>query len=179
MGEHSGAEALAQAVKLREQGTEAACAELAALADRRPDDAAIAYQAAWAHDTLGLEAGAVPYYERALGTPGSPSAPGLTPDDRHGAFLGLGSTYRVLGRYAEAVSTLRRGLEEFPGDAALRTFLAMALYNTGESREAVRTLLQVTAATSVDARFQAYRRAITYYADRLDETEDGTEGDAR
>jgi tetratricopeptide (TPR) repeat protein len=170
MGEHSGAEELAQelaqAVRLREQRTEAACEELAALADRWPEEAGIAYQAAWAHDTVGWEAEAVPYYERALA-----SRPGLAPDDRHGAFLGLGSTYRVLGRYAEAVSTLRRGLEEFPEDATLRTFLAMALYNTGESREAVRTLLQVTAATSGDPKVQSYRRAVAYYADHLDETQ--------
>jgi tetratricopeptide (TPR) repeat protein len=157
-------EALAQAERLLGQRTEAACKELAALAEQWPEEAWIAYLAACAHDTLGLEAEAVPLYQRALRSPD-----GLTPEDRHGAFLGLGSTYRGLGRYTEALSTLRQGLEEFPEDAALRTFLAMALYNVGESRAAVRTLLQVTAATSGDPKVQEYRRAITYYADHLDE----------
>ncbi len=157
--------ALAQAVQLREEGTEQACEQLARLSDRHPQSAAIAYQGAWAHDSLGLEAEAVALYERAL------SGSGLSADDRSGAFLGLGSTYRGLGRYDLALATLRRGLEESPEDAALQTFLAMALYNVGESREAVRTLLKVTAATSADPGVQRYRRAIDYYADHLDETQ--------
>ncbi|WP_327388818.1 tetratricopeptide repeat protein [Streptomyces sp. NBC_01207] len=80
---------------------------------------------------------------------------------------GLGSTYRVLGRYEEAVRCLRRGLEEFAGDPALRSFLAMALYNVGP-REAVSTLLQILAATSDNPRVQGCRRAIEHYAGDLD-----------
>ncbi|MEU8697148.1 tetratricopeptide repeat protein [Streptomyces sp. NPDC048680] len=158
-------EPLAQAVRLREQKDPQAHQRLLDLAARYPQDAAIAYQTAWSHDSLGLEAQAVPFYERAL------EGPGLAAEDRHGAFLGLGSTLRVLGRYEAARGVLRRGLEEFAHDASLLTFLAMALYNLGDSREAVRTLLKVTAATSADDRVQAYRPAIEYYADRLDETE--------
>jgi hypothetical protein len=33
-----------------------------------------------------------------------------------GALLGLGSTYRVLGRFDLSLATLRRGLEEFVHD---------------------------------------------------------------
>ncbi|OKK12871.1 hypothetical protein AMK09_29255 [Streptomyces sp. CB02488] len=158
-------EPLTLAVRLREQKSPKAHERLLALAARYPEDAAIAYQTAWSHDSLGLEAQAVPFYERAL------EGPGLSAEDRHGAFLGLGSTLRVLGRYEAARGVLRRGLEEFAPDASLLTFLAMTLYNLGESREAVRTLLKVTAATSADDRVQSYRPAIEYYADRLDETE--------
>jgi tetratricopeptide (TPR) repeat protein len=157
--------ALSQAVRLREEGTPQAREQLLSLAERWPQDAAIAYQVAWAHDALGLEAEAVPFYEQAL------SGSGLSPEDRHGVFLGLGSTYRVLGHYDLSLATLRRGLSEFPDDAALRTFLAMALYNLGESREAVRALLHVAAATSADGHVQKYRRAIEYYAENLDETQ--------
>ncbi|MFJ6432994.1 tetratricopeptide repeat protein [Streptomyces sp. NPDC091416] len=157
--------ALARAVRLREERTPRAHEELVGLAARHPHDAALAYQAAWSHDSLGLEAEAVPFYERAL------NGTGLAAQDRHGAFLGLGSTLRVLGRYEEAREVLGRGLDEFAQDAALRTFLAMTLYNLGESREAVRTLLLVAAATSEDPQVQAYRPAIEYYAGRLDETE--------
>src|SRR5215472_1080038 len=127
--------ALARAVHLREQDQAGQAREqLVALAERYPEDAEIAYQIAWVHDVLGLEAEAVPFYERAL------SGTGLSQDDRHGAFLGLGSTHRVLGRYGSAVQTLREGLEEFPDDPALQAFLAMALYNSGEGRQAVRLL---------------------------------------
>lgn len=156
--------ALAQAVRLREQGQAARARErLLVLAERYPQDAEIAYQTAWAHDVLGLEAEAVPFYERAL------TGTGLRPDDRHGAFLGLGSTYRVLGRHDRSLATLRRGLREFPGDPALQAFLAMTLYNVGEPREAVGGLLRALASSSADPRVQGYRRAIEYYADHLDE----------
>ncbi|CAM5666739.1 hypothetical protein SCALM49S_07913 [Streptomyces californicus] len=65
---------------------------------------------------------------------------------------------------------MRRGVEEFPDDGALRTFLAMALFNTDEHHEAMRLLLEVTAATSQDPYVQRYRRAIEHYAKDLDET---------
>ncbi|MER6116580.1 tetratricopeptide repeat protein [Streptomyces sp. NPDC001743] len=158
-------EALAEAVRLRELRTPQAHERLLSLAAGHPGHAGIAYQTAWAHDSLGLEAQAVPFYQRAL------DGTGLPAEDRHGAFLGLGSTLRVLGRYEEARAVLGRGLTEFTDDAALRTFLAMTLYNLGEAREAVSTLLKVTAATSADPGIQAYRRAVEHYADRLDETE--------
>lgn len=159
---------LAAAVGLREQGRqEEARDRLVELAARRPEDAEVAYQTAWAHDALGLEAEAVPYYERALKPTG---ATGLSEEDRRGALLGLGSTFRVLGRYEEAVATLRGAAEEFPDDGALRTFLAMALFNTGDHHESARLLLRLLAATSDDASVRRYRRAIEYYAEDLDAT---------
>ncbi|MFP3992448.1 tetratricopeptide repeat protein [Streptomyces sp. E11-3] len=157
---------LAAAVRLREQGAaEQARERLLALCAEHPDDAEVAYQTAWVHDVLGLEAEAVPFYERGL------DGSGLAPEDRRGALLGLGSTYRVLGRYEKAVATLRRGVDEFPGDGALRTFLAMALYNVDEHHEAMRTLLELLAATSQDPQVRQYRRAIEHYARDLDAAE--------
>lgn len=156
---------LADAVRLRGAGQrEEARERLVALAERFPDDAEIAYQTAWAHDVLGLESEAVPYYRRAL------DRPGLTPADRAGALLGLGSTYRILGRYDEAVATLRDAAAEFPDDGALKTFLAMALYNTGRPHEAMELLLTLLATTSTDPAIAAYRTAIEHYARDLDET---------
>lgn len=173
---------LAEAVALREGGRKEEARELlVALAARRPADAEVAYQTAWAHDVLGLEAEAVPYYERALAVGGSGSGgstetgtgtrTGLTPDDRRGALLGLGSTYRILGRYDDAVTLLSAAAEEFPEDGSLRTFLAMALYNTGQHHESVRTLLRLLAATSDDPSVREYRQAIEHYAEDLDAIE--------
>jgi len=157
---------LAEAIRLREQGDPGrARSLLLRLAEQYPADAEIAYQTAWAHDVLGLEAAAVPFYERAL------AGGGLSPDDRRDALLGLGSTCRTLGRYAEAERTLRRGVDEFPGDAALLTFLAMALYNTGGHHEATSILLTLLADTSQDPRVRQYHRAITHYARDLDAVE--------
>ncbi|MFJ2931391.1 tetratricopeptide repeat protein [Streptomyces sp. NPDC087219] len=158
---------LAEAVALRGQGhREEARERLVALAARHPEDAEIAYQTAWAHDVLGLEKEAVPYYERALA--GGATGTGLTPEDRRGALLGLGSTYRVLGRHEDSVALLTGAVEEFPEDGSLRTFLAMALYNTGRHHESTRLLLRLLAATSEDPSVRQYRRAIEHYAEDLD-----------
>ncbi|MCX5200316.1 tetratricopeptide repeat protein [Streptomyces sp. NBC_00237] len=156
---------LAEAIALRTADrTEEARTRLLSLSERFPADAEIAYQTAWAHDRLGLEAEAVPFYESAL-------AGTLTPADRKGALLGLGSTYRILGRYEDAVRTLRTGAAEFPEDGALRTFLSMALFNTGEAHEGMRLLLRLLAETSDDASVRQYRAAIEYYAKDLTATE--------
>ncbi len=166
MSAHKKRDLLDEADRLRTEGRpEEARERLLALTAEYPDDAEVAYRTAWIHDVLGLESEAVPYYERAL------AHPELASEDRRGALLGLGSTYRILGRYGQAVETLRRGVEEFPDDGSLRTFLAMALYNTDEHHEAMRLLLELTAATSQDPHVQQYRRAIEHYAKDLDETE--------
>ncbi|MDG4861217.1 tetratricopeptide repeat protein [Streptomyces sp. T-3] len=157
---------LAGAVRLREAGRREEARELlVALDEEFPDDPEVAYQTAWVHDTLGLEAEAVPYYRRAV------DVPGLSAEDRAGALLGLGSTYRVLGQYPQAVETLTAAVAEFPDDGALRTFLAMSLYNTGRTHDAMELLLKLLAATSSDPGIAAYRAAIEHYATDLDATE--------
>lgn len=157
---------LAEAVALRASGDEArqqrARELLIELSTALPDDAEVAYQSAWVHDVLGLETEAVPFYERAL------AGTGLAESGRRGARLGHASTLRALGRYPEAVEAFRDGLAEFPDDHALRTFLAMALFNVGEHHEAMRALLETLAATSSDPGIQGYRRAIEHYAKDLD-----------
>lgn len=159
-------EELAEAVRLREQGQpDEARTRLLALSERHPDDPDVAYQTAWVHDVLGLEREAVPHYERAL-------AGTLAPEDRHGALLGLASTYRVLGTYDRALAVLESGLQEFPENPTLRTFRAMALCNTGRAEEAVADLLHVLTGTTADPQLRGYARAVAYYADRLDETVD-------
>ncbi|MFF8954414.1 tetratricopeptide repeat protein [Streptomyces sp. NPDC014894] len=156
---------LAESIRLRERGSaEEARRRLLALAERLPADAEIAYQTAWAHDVLGREAEAVPYYERALAGPDLPAR------DRREALLGLGSTYRVLGRYEEAERTLRQGVAEFPDHGGLRAFLAMALFNTGRHEESVRLLLELLAATSEDPTVRPFRAAIETYARDLTAT---------
>jgi tetratricopeptide (TPR) repeat protein len=128
-----------------------------------PLDAELQYQAACVHDQLGREAEAVPFYEAAL-------ALGLPDEPLRGAYLGLGSTFRTLGQYRQAESTLRAGLARFPDAAELKTFLAMTLHNLGQSRQAVELLLTVVADTSADAHVAAYREAIRFYARDIERT---------
>lgn len=165
MNGHTRDELLAEAIRLRRQGNpEEARRRLLDLASEHPGDAEVAYRTAWVHDVLGLEAEAVPFYERSL------TGSGLSEEDRRGALLGLGSTYRILGRYTKAVDTLRQGAAEFPDDGALQTFLAMALFNTDQHHEAMRILLKLLATTSEDPYVRQYRRAIETYAQDLNDT---------
>ena len=127
------------------------------LAAEHPRDAELQYEAACVHDELGREAEAVPFYEAAL-------VLGLPEESLRGAYLGLGSTLRTLGRYRQAEATLRAGLARFPDAAELKTFLAMTLHNLGQSRQAVELLLTVLADTSADAHVATYRKAIRFYA---------------
>jgi tetratricopeptide (TPR) repeat protein len=155
---------LAAATELRNAGQQqAACDLLVAMAAAYPESGAVQYAAACIHDFLGLEAQAVPYYVAALTI-------GLPDVDLRGAYLGLGSTYRTLGRYADSYQTLETGLEHFPNAPELRVFLAMAYYNLGHHHNAMQTLLRVIAETSADSVVQEYARAIRFYADDLDRT---------
>ncbi len=130
-----------------------------------PEDAEANYQMAWLCDLQSREREAVPFYERAI-------AGSLSDEERSGALLGLGSTHRALGEYPEAVEVLRQAVSEFPEDRAMQAFLAMSLYNAGESREAVELLLKNLVETTSDAKIKSYARALVFYADRLDEVWD-------
>lgn len=131
--------------------------------ERAPDDARLNYLVACAYDGQGLEHEAVPHYVKAIAT-------GLDGDELRNAHLGLGSTYRAIGRYEEALDTFDRGLETFPGAPELLVFRAMTLHNLGRSEEAVSQLLKVLVEHTDDESILRYRRALEFYADRLSET---------
>ena len=126
-----------------------------------PTDAELQYEVACLHDYLGQEAAAVPHYNAAI-------AAGLSDDLLRSAYLGLGSTYRALGAYTDALGTLDEGVRRFPDALELRVFRAMALYNAGRAKEAVEALLRVVAQATSDADVASYRRAIELYAEDID-----------
>lgn len=155
---------LATAISLRESGDPAAALQLLeGLHRESPDDARVNLQCAWAHDSMGSEREAVPFYERALEL-------GLSGNDLRHALLGLGSTHRSLGNYEKALSTLSRGVDEFPDDHGLKVFQAMALYNVDRAKEACELLLRLLSETTSDPAILAYGRAIDLYAGDLDRT---------
>lgn len=156
---------LQHALTLREQKKYAQSNEiLVQLAKQNAADAVIQYQCAWSFDVLGEETKAAPYYEKSI-------ALGLQGDDLHGAYVGLGSTYRTIGQYTESKRVLEAGLQAFPNSYALQTFYAMTLYNIGAHHEAMTLLLKALAETSAADDVQAYKKAIVfYYSDKLDET---------
>jgi tetratricopeptide (TPR) repeat protein len=138
---------------------------LLGLLEERPDDARSNYLMASLCDQRGQERRAVPFYRRALAR-----FEGLSEEDLASAYLGLGSTYRVLGEYEASLTTLREGIEHFPGDRALSTFLALTLYNLGEHRDATSIVLKNLIETTGDPGIRNYGRALSFYADHLDET---------
>lgn len=126
-----------------------------------PSDPQTLFQLATLHDRLGLESRSVPYYLAAI-------EKGLPEDQLREAYVGLGSTYRVLGRYAEAKEVFEKALAAFPEANELKIFQAMTLYNLGQMHEAVGSLLRILAETSSDERVRYYERAIELYARDLD-----------
>lgn len=162
---------LAAAIQLRETGRakqdqailEQARTLLLELHAAHPDDAETTYQTGVVHDNLGLGAEAIPFYTQAL-------AQGLSGPDLERCLLGLGSTYRALGKHRQAEKTLRRGVREFPNNRALQIFLAMALYNTQQYKEAMELVLTNLLETTSDEKLQYFKRGLLYYALHLDET---------
>lgn len=155
---------LADALTLRRKGDlEQSNTIIGQLVDDEPTNAVLHYQYAWSFDILGKEAKAAPHYEQAIQL-------GLSGKDLEGAYLGLGSTYRTLGQYDQAIQTFTNGLKSFPDNKALHTFLAMALYNTNRHAEAMELLLNALAFTSNDPNIQEYKQAILFYSDKLDQT---------
>jgi tetratricopeptide (TPR) repeat protein len=162
---------LAEAIQLREAGRaaqdqtilEQARTLLLDLVAAFPDDAEINFQTAVVHDNLGFERESIPFYLHAL-------AQGLSGPDLERALLGLGSTYRGLGNYQQAEETLRRGVNEFPHNRALQIFLAMALYNTQNYKEAMELVLTNLLETTTDEKLQYFKRGLLFYSAHLDET---------
>src|SRR5699024_3733595 len=114
-------------------------------------------------DSLGKERDAYPYYEKAI-------CLGLDKNDLHGAYLGLGSTYRTLGMYKDSKWVLSNGIKQFSNDNALKVFYAMTLYILNRFNEATDLLLKCIVETSNNSCLHNYNRAIEFYAPRLNET---------
>ncbi len=157
-------ERLSRAIQLRkEKKVEEARELMLALHANYPSNAQVNYHCAWVHDLLGLEREAIPFYEKAVQT-------GLSGEDLQGALLGMGSTYRCIGEYQKAHDTFQQAIVLFPARHEFRVFLAMTLYNLGQPAKAMELLLNSLVETSNDEGVIAYRNAIQFYADKLDET---------
>lgn len=159
--DHDPAAELAAIASLRVSGDHDAVHRRAvALADAHPDHLRCVTSAAYACDRLGRERDAINYYTRAweLGGPAG--------DERAGFLLGYGSTLRNVGRHDDAVAILAEAVAAFPGHAALRAFLALALHSAGHATLALATMLDAGLATSPEA-FAPYRRALADYLDEL------------
>lgn len=140
-----------------EQPEETLSAMRALVAERAADDPDALYEWASVHDYLGRESEAISLYQSAI-------AYGLAGARLPQALIQLGSSLRNVGRVEEAVALLNtQATNEVTGDAA-QAFLALALFDAGEPAAALRTALLALAPT-----LPLYERAITHYANALDQ----------
>ncbi|MBC6297303.1 tetratricopeptide repeat protein [Listeria sp. FSL L7-1517] len=126
-----------------------------------PENAELNYFAAWAHDALGKESSAIPFYEKALHN-------GLSEIDRQEAYVGLGSTYRITGSPEKAAALFQKALLEFPENKALQTFFIMTKYSQGLAKEALEDALMLLTETTENKDILNYKKAIQFYAKDLD-----------
>ncbi|WP_088810823.1 MULTISPECIES: tetratricopeptide repeat protein [unclassified Listeria] len=131
------------------------------LLETEPENPYVLYQVAWSFDVLEKEEEAIAFYEKAIQN-------GLSGADLAEAYLGLGSTYRALGKYDVAEEVIRKGRQQFPNNYALSVFYAMVLHNLERHSESAEILLHLLAETSSDEAIIAYKKAIVFYADKLD-----------
>ena len=116
-----------------------------------------AFERAAAHDRAGREAEAIPEYEEALRL-------GLPDATRRKAMLGLGSSFRNVGRHDDAVAVLDGACAQFPDDHALRAFRALALWSAGRCDEALGDTLLLVAE---EVELGGYEFALRAYAGEL------------
>jgi tetratricopeptide (TPR) repeat protein len=155
---------IAEAIGLRKNNEpEEAMRILKQLLQSNPDDPDVNYQLAWTCDFMGKESEAVPFYEKAISN-------GLTGEDRKGAMLGLGSTYRCLGEYQKSLNVFDQAVKEFLDDRSLKVFRALTLHNLGKSEDSVGQLLILLLDTTSDQSIKSYDKALRFYSDKLSET---------
>ena len=153
---------VSEANRLRLAGQhEESLAVLQAYADQHGADPEIDFAIACVQDYLGQTRQAIAAYRRAM-------ALGLPRKDLRSAYLGLGSSLRAVGDYVDALAVFDEGLGQFPKARELHVFRAMALYNLGRTKEAMRVCLHHLAQTTRDAELASLKQAITGYARNLD-----------
>ena len=109
---------------------------------------------AFAYDREGLEAEAIPHYERAI-------AAGLDDEQLVKAMLGLGSSLRNVDRIDESVAVLEDAVARFPDDQSLPVFLSFSLWSAERGNEALALLARRLGDGT------GYERAIGEYADDI------------
>jgi tetratricopeptide (TPR) repeat protein len=125
------------------------------LADELPAESGVAaFERASAYDSTGQPDRAVPLYRQALEL-------GLAGERRRRAVIQMASSLRNLGHPEQSVAMLRAELDAASDDLddAVRAFLALALVDTGDEREAVSLALGALA-----PHLPRYQRSLAAYA---------------
>jgi tetratricopeptide (TPR) repeat protein len=135
---------------------------LLSLLEEYPEDPQVLFEVGGAYDVMGWENLAIPYYQDSV-------TQGLEGPELQECLVCLGSSLRLVGETDEAVSTLLKATEQFPENNSGRAFLALAYYSNEQYEESVRLLLELLLETTEDADILAYKDALDFYKDNLDE----------
>lgn len=116
------------------------------------------YRIAWTYDSLAKSRLAIPFYIASLTL-------GLK-EERPNAIVGLGSCYRSVGEYENALKILEDGLVEFPENRSIRMFRSILLNALEKNDETVDTLIALLKYISEDGSIQKFEKALRVCADR-------------
>ena len=131
----------------------------------RPRDAKAWFELAGAYDFLGRETEALPHYNQVV-TIGVDSLPD---DDRPRLYVQLGSTLRNLKLFDQSRALLLKGIIHFPEVAAIRAFLALTEYSSGNYQGSSKLLFEaLMSQAEEDKSISDYRRALTHYITNID-----------
>jgi tetratricopeptide (TPR) repeat protein len=131
----------------------------ALVAERPPDDAEAAFEAASVRDSIGREADAAVEYQRALDL-------GLGDPNRGRTFIQYASTLRNLGRYDEALELLDRLEPDNELADAASAVRALVLVNAGRAAEGAGVAI-----AALSKHLPRYQRSMANYAQDLIEGE--------
>jgi tetratricopeptide (TPR) repeat protein len=159
-------ETLLQAKKLRQADELEESQELLlALLEEYPDDPQVLFEVGGAFDIMGFESEAIPYYQQAIDA-------GLEGAELHECLICLGSSYRNVGEFDQAVEVLESATDRYPENKSSRAFLALAYYSDEQYEDAVRVLMDLLLETTDDDDILAYADTLDFYKDNLDEVWD-------
>lgn len=140
----------------RQEKDEEAEAILRKAIEQWPDNGELHFQMAWCMDVQGREQEAVTWYEKAI-------ALGLERESLEGAFLGLGSTLKNVGRIEDSIRVFLDAIATFPENPALRVFHSITLASAGQTLPAYKEVVRVLLDFPDNAEVQLYRGAIEEY----------------
>lgn len=116
-----------------------------------------------AYDFLGREEEAIEHYQKVTELGVEKLQGELQPQ----WYLQFGSTLRNVNKLDESRHILQEGIKKFPNYAAMKVFLALTEYSSGNTKEAAKLALQATTYHEEDNSLKLYQRAIKNYVSAL------------
>ena len=125
-----------------------------------PRNSKALFELAGAYDFLDEEEMALGYYEQVLEL----GFDKLPLEDRPRLYVQMGSTLRNCFKLEESRDLLMEGVARFPGNSAIKAFLALTNYTDGKDRQTAKSFIQEVV-TQGEAE---YLRALKYYLENID-----------